>query len=66
MVVPNSKPRSVRNSPHSSNSSVGNGPAPTRVVYALTTAMTRSMRFGAMPEPVTAPPLVALDDVTNG
>jgi len=35
-------------------------------VYAFTTAITRSMRFGAMPEPVTAPPLVAFDDVTNG
>ena len=39
---------------------------PTRVVYALTTAMTRSMRVGGMPEPVHAPPAVGLDDVTNG
>ena len=66
MVVPNSKPLARRNSPDSSNSSVGNGPAPTRVVYALTTAMMRSIRFGPMPEPVTAPPEVALEEVTNG
>ena len=32
VVVPNSKPLARRNSPDSSNSSVGNGPAPTRVV----------------------------------
>ena len=50
----------------SSCSSVGNGPSPTRVVYALRIAMTRSMRVGGMPEPVQAPPAVALDDVTNG
>ena len=28
--------------------------------------MTESMRVGGMPEPVHAPPAVALDDVTNG
>ena len=66
VVVPYSWPCSARNSPHSSKSSVGNGPEPTRVVYALTMPMTRSMRFGAMPEPVTAPPDVAFDEVTNG
>ena len=66
VVVPNSKPRSRRNSPDSSNSSVGNGPAPTRVVYALTMPITRSMRFGPMPEPVAAPPAVEFEEVTNG
>lgn len=66
MVVPNSKPVFRRNSPDSSNSSVGKGPAPTRVVYALTMPMTRSMRFGPMPAPVAAPPEVAFEEVTNG
>src|SRR5690554_2968295 len=66
VVVPNSAPFSRRNSPDSSNSSVGNGPDPTLVVYALTTPITRSNRFGATPEPVAAPPEVADDEVTNG
>ena len=44
----------------------GTGPSPTRVVYALTTAITRLMRVGGMPLPVHAPPAVALEDVTNG
>ena len=30
------------------------------------TPITESIRVGPMPEPVTAPPAVALDDVTNG
>ena len=66
VVVPYSAPvlRSV--SPSSSNSSVGNGPSPTRVVYALRIAMTRVTRVGGMPDPVHAPPAVADDDVTNG
>ena len=64
--MPNSNPAERRNSPDSSNSSVGNGPDPTRVVYAFTTAMTRSKRLGATPDPVAAPPDVAFEDVTNG
>ena len=66
MVVPYSWPTLRSRSPSASNSSVGNGPSPTRVVYALTTAMTRSTRFGATPLPVQAPPEVALELVTNG
>src|SRR3954468_5803410 len=66
VVVPNSNPAARRNSPDSSNSSVGNGPDPTRVVYAFTTAIPRSKRLGATPDPVAAPPLVALLLVTNG
>ncbi len=38
----------------------------TRVEYALRIAMTVFTRVGGMPEPVQAPPAVALDDVTNG
>ena len=53
-------------SPSSSNSSVGNGPEPTRVVYALTIPMTRPICVGPIPEPVHAPPAVGLLDVTNG
>ena len=66
VVVPNSKPRERRNSPDSSKSSVGNGPAPTRVVYAITMPITRVMRPGPIPEPVEAPPAVELLEVTNG
>ena len=43
---------------------MGNGPEPTRVVYALRIPITRSMRVGPMPEPADAPPAVGLDDVT--
>ena len=55
-----------KNSPLSSKSSVGNGPEPTRVVYAFTIAITVVKRPGPMPEPVDAPPAVELEDVTNG
>jgi len=36
------------------------------VVYALATPITRSMRFGAIPEPVHMPPAVVFDEVTYG
>ncbi len=49
-----------------SKSSVGNGPAPTRVQYALAMPITLVMWRGPMPEPVQAPPAVGLVDVTNG
>ena len=48
------------------NNSVGKGPEPTRVVYALITPITRSMREGPTPAPVQTPPATAVDDVTNG
>jgi len=35
VVAPNSRPRWRSRSPMSSESSVGNGPSPTRVLYAL-------------------------------
>ena len=66
VVVPYSRPILRRYSPAASCSSVGNGPSPTRVVYALRIAATRSIRVGGMPEPVQAPPDVADDEVTNG
>src|SRR4051794_3916843 len=66
VVVPNSTPTSRSRSPYSSCNSVGNGPDPTRVVYAFTTPTTVEMRVGGMPEPVQAPPAVGFDEVTNG
>ena len=62
VVVPYSLPVWRRCSPAASVSSVGKGPSPTRVVYALMMAATRSMRVGGMPEPVHAPPEVADDE----
>ena len=66
MTVPNSRPRSAIPLPMSSNSSVGNGPEPTRVEYAFMTPMTSSTWSGPMPPPVHAPPATGLDEVTNG
>ena len=66
VVTPNSPPVLRRYSPSASKSSVGNGPEPTRVVYALRIPITRPMRVGPIPEPAAAPPAVGLDDVTNG
>src|SRR2546430_10563400 len=66
VVVPYSTPILARWAPFSSNSSVGKGPEPTRVVYALITPITWVMRVGGMPDPTQAPPAVGFDDVTNG
>ena len=66
MVVPNSWPRSRNQSPEASSSSVGNGPEPTRVVYAFTIPTMVVKRHGATPDPVAAPPEVAFEEVTNG
>ena len=53
-------------SPSASKSSVGNGPEPTRVVYAFKIPMERVIFVGPIPEPVDAPPAVGFDEVTNG
>ena len=66
VVTPNSPPTERSRSPYSSSSSVGNGPEPTRVVYAFTIPTARLSRLGPMPEPVDAPPAVGLLEVTNG
>src|SRR5436190_10353554 len=66
VVVPYSAPTLSRCWPLPSNSSVGNGPEPTRVLYALMTPMTWVIRVGGTPVPTQAPPAVGLDDVTNG
>src|SRR5919202_725779 len=54
VVVPNSPPRSRISTPSSSCSSVGNGPAPTRVAYAFATPHTSSMSRGPTPAPTHA------------
>ena len=64
VVAPNSEPMRRSSSPSWSNSSVGNGPSPTRVVYALAMPMVRSIRVGPTPPPVVAPAAVGFDEVT--
>ena len=66
VVAPNSFPSDCRIFPSSSNSSVGKGPFPTRVVYALTIPSTPVIQVGPIPEPTHAFPDKVLDDVTNG
>src|SRR5690606_37595870 len=66
VVAPNSFPTRPMVSPSSSNNSVGNGPLPTLVVYALKIPSTSFILFGATPKPVQAPAAVVLDEVTNG
>src|SRR2546430_16687951 len=64
VVAPNSPPSSRIRCATSGAASVGNGPLPTRVVYAFTTPRTASIAVGPIPTPTAAPPAVVLDDVT--
>src|SRR3954470_18527418 len=66
VTAPYSLPLSRSRLPISPVSSVGNGPSPTRVVYAFTTPSTPPIAFGGTPSPVQTPPMVALDEVTYG
>src|SRR5438874_4125229 len=66
VTAPNSCPDSRSRLPSSPVNSVGNGPSPTRVVYALATPITPSMDRGGPPRPVHTPPVVAFDEVTYG
>src|SRR5580704_13195003 len=66
VTAPNSLPRLRKSSPSAPSSSVGNGPLPTRVQYALVMPITVSIDVGGTPVPVAAPPEVALEEVTNG
>ena len=66
VTVPNSFPRVRIRSPISSCSSLGNGPDPTRVVYAFMTATTAPSADGGSPRPVQAPPGAHEEEVTNG
>ena len=66
MDAPYSCPLSRSRLPSSPVSSVGSGPSPTRVVYALTTPSTTPTARGGTPSPVQTPPTEAFDEVTNG
>src|SRR5947209_5378578 len=66
VVAPYSPPFSLRLSASRPCSSHGMGPAPTAVVYALTTPTTRWIRMGGMPPPTPPPPDIVVDDVTYG
>src|SRR3954465_7217219 len=66
VTVPNSRPRSPSRSPSALSCSVGNGPEPTRVVYALVIPSTYPTAPGPMPEPVAALPDTVLEEVTYG
>jgi hypothetical protein len=66
VVVPNSPPAERMCSPSWSSSSVGKGPAPTRVAYALAIPQTSSIERGPTPAPTQAAPATGFDDVTNG
>ena len=66
VVAPNSLPTLPKCSPISSLSSVGKGPLPTLVQYALKIPKTSLILLGAMPSPVQAPAVIVLDEVTKG
>ena len=66
VVAPYSWPISLIFSPVESNNSVGKGPDPTLVVYALKIPLIFLILFGGTPKPEHAPAEVVLDDVTYG
>src|ERR1700691_741044 len=66
VTAPNSLPRLRSCPPNSPFCSLGNGPSPTRVQYALVSPITDSIALGATPVPIAAPPEVALEEVTKG
>src|ERR1051325_2917085 len=66
VVVPNSRPRFRIPSPISFFSSVGNGPAPTRVEYAFIPPSTRPTRVFGTPVPGPIPDAMHVDPVTYG
>src|SRR5258708_19442781 len=66
VTAPYSFPRSRTSVASRSGISVGKGPLPTRVVYALVTPATALIGVGPTPRPVQAPPQIEFDDVTYG
>ena len=66
VVEPNSLPLWAIVSPTSSKSSVGKGPAPTLVQYALKIPYTLEIFLGEIPRPIQAPAVVVFEDVTKG
>src|SRR5947209_9064371 len=65
VTVPNSCPRSPSLVPTSLSCSLGNGPDPTRVVYALTMPSTKPAPDGPMPLPGPVVPATVFEEVTN-
>src|SRR3712207_7176839 len=66
VVEPYSCPTRRKVLPVSSKSSVGKGPSPTRVVYALVTPTISPSIVGGSPAPTHAPPADGFEEVTNG
>src|SRR5262245_5365456 len=66
VTVPYSLPRSRKRWPRGLSNSVGKGPPPTRVEYALTTPMIRPICRAGTPEPLEMPTPELLLLVTNG
>ena len=64
VTAPYSCPISLIFSPNSLSNSVGNGPSPTRVQYALNIPYTSPILLGATPKPIHAPAETVCDDVT--
>ena len=65
-MAPNSFPTFANLLPIESWCSVGKGPLPTLVVYALKIPKTLFILFGAIPKPVQAPAEVVFEEVTYG
>ena len=66
VVAPYSAPTARSLSPVASLSSVGSGPLPTRVVYALVMPMTEWIAVGPRPAPTAALPATVFEEVTYG
>ena len=66
VVAPNSLPKSCIFSPTLFKSSVGKGPFPTLVTYALNMPIIFSNLDIGTPSPDDIPPIVGLEEVTNG
>ncbi len=64
VVAPTSLPEDCSFAPSSSNNSVGKGPLPTLVTYALNIPIICSNLFPGIPRPVLIPPAVQFEDVT--
>src|SRR5580704_15866561 len=66
VTVPYSRPTRRIRSPMALSCSVGNGPPPTRVVYALTIPIERSTCRAGTPEPAAIPAALEFELVTYG
>src|SRR5258705_10918780 len=64
VVAPNPAPTFRSRSPVASVSSVGKGPLPTRVVYALVMPITEWIDVGPSPAPTAAFPATVFEEVT--